>query len=215
MMNLPPFVRKFQRNLEDYGWSITLRKGLGYPFKAVYAHQVYRIYRIDLTKPHAPAEPDGHGLIFRILGPDDDRAIGQIENVHEWLRGGLKETIGSGALCMTAFDGEFVAGFNLIGFGEVFMPLVNKHRKFRKVHAWSEQIAVHKDFRQRGLGAQLRYRIFDELRGRGFKRLYGGALTSNLASLKLARKVGFREIVDLHYIRVLGHDTWRYERVKQ
>lgn len=214
-MNLPLFVRKFQRNLEDYGWSITLRKGLGYLFKAVYAHQVYRIYRIDLTKPHAPVEPDGHGLIFRILDPDDDRAIVQIENVHEWLRGGLKETIKSGALCLTAFDGEFVAGFNLIGFGEVFMPLVNKKRSFAKAHAWSEQIAVHKDFRQKGLGAQLRYRIFDELRRRGFKRLYGGALTSNLASLKLARKVGFREIVDLHYIQIFGHDTWRYKRVKQ
>jgi len=214
-MNLPLFVRKFQRNLEDHGWSISLRKGLDYLLKPVYTHQVSRLYRIDLTKPHAPPELDGHGLIFRILAPNDDQAIEQIENVHEWFRGGLKESIKSGALCLTAFDGEFVAGFNLIGFGEVFMPLVNKKRNFAKAHAWSEQIAVHKKFRQRGLGAQLRYRIFDELRGRGFKRLYGGALTSNLASLKLARKVGFHEIVDIHYIREFGHDTWRYKKVKQ
>jgi GNAT superfamily N-acetyltransferase len=214
-MNFPLFVRKFQRNLEDYGWSITLRRGLGYLFKPVYAHHVYRIYRIDLTEPHVPAEPEEHGLIFKILDPDNDRAIDQIENLHEWLRGRLKESIKSGALCLTAFEGECVAGFNLIGFGEVFMPLVNKKRTFRKQHAWSEQIAVHKDFRQRGLGAQLRYRIFEELRGRGFKRLYGGTLPPNIASLKLARKVGFREIVDLHYTRILGYDTWRYKRVKQ
>jgi GNAT superfamily N-acetyltransferase len=214
-MNFPLFGRKFQRNLEDYGWSITLHKGFSYLFKPVYAQQVYRIYRIDLTKPHVPAESDAQGLIFRILSPDDDRAIDQIENVHEWLRGGLKESLKHGAMCLTAFEGEFVAGFNLIGFGEVSMPLVNKKRVFRKQHAWSEQIAVHKDFRQRGLGAQLRFRIFDELTGRGFKRLYGGALTSNIASLKLARKVGFREIVDLHYMRIFGHDIWRYKRVKQ
>lgn len=213
-MEFPLFVRKFQRNLEDYGWSITLRKGLGYLFQSVYAHRVYRIYRIDLTIAQALPETEGHGLIFKILDQDDDRAIDQIENVHEWLRGGLKESIKSGGLCLTAFEGDFVAGFNLIGFGEVFMPLVDKKRVFRKRHAWSEQIAVHKDFRQRGLGAELRYRIFEELKRRGFKRLYGGALTSNIASLKLARKVGFREIIDIQYSRVLGRNFWRYKKVK-
>lgn len=214
-MNFSLFFRKFQRNLEDYGWPVTLRKGLGFLFKSIYVRQVYRIYRIDLTKPVHSAESGGHGLTFSILGAADDRAIHQIENVHEWLRGGLKESIQFGALCLAAFEGDVVAGFNLIGFGEVFMPLVNKRRTFHQGHAWSEQIAVHKDFRQKGLGALLRYRIFEELGRRGFKRLYGGALTSNIASLKLARKVGFREIVDIHYISVLGHDTWRYKRVKQ
>jgi GNAT superfamily N-acetyltransferase len=213
-MNIPFVALKFRRNIEDYGWSVTLRKSLGYLFRALYTHQVYRIYSIDLTKPHVSPGSDGHGLTFRILSGDDDRAIDQIENVHEWLRGGLKESIKCGALCLAALEGDFVAGFNLIGFGEVTMHLVNKRRAFRSGQAWSEQIAVDKAFRQRGLGAQLRYRAFEELRGRGFKRLYGGALTSNIASLKLARKVGFREVVDVHYWRVMGRDSWRYVRVK-
>lgn len=214
-MRLSLFVRKFQRNVEDYGWPVTLRKSLGYLFQTFYAHQVYRIYRIDLTEPRPSALCDEQGLSFRILDPDDHQAISQIEKVHEWLQGGLKESIRAGALCLVALQGEKVAGFNLIGFGEVFMPLVNKKRTFRKGDAWSEQIAVMKDFRQLGLGSQLRYRIFEELGSRGVKRLYGGALTSNVGSLKLARKVGFREIIDIHYFRILGRDIWRYKKVQQ
>jgi ribosomal protein S18 acetylase RimI-like enzyme len=214
-MNSSLLVRKVRRNLEDYGWSITLTKSLAYVFQALYAHQVYRIYRIDLTEPRLPGKFDRQGLTFKILSPDDHQAISQIEKDHEWLQGGLKESIQAGAVCLAALQGEKVAGFNLIEFGAVFMPLVNKKRTFRKGDAWSEQIAVMKDFRQMGLASQLRYRIFEELGRRGFKRLYGGALTSNVGSLKLARKVGFREIIDIHYFRILGRDIWRYKKVKQ
>jgi len=214
-MNSSVLVRKVRRNLEDYGWSVTLSKSLAYVFQVFYAHQVYRIYRIDLTAPRPSAQCEEQGLSFKILSPDDHQAISKIENVHEWLQGGLKESLRAGALCLVALQGEKVAGFNLIGFGEVFMPLVNKQRIFRKGDAWSEQIAVMKDFRQLGLGSQLRYRIFEELGRRGYKRLYGGALTSNVGSLKLARKVGFREIIDIHYFRILGRDIWRYKKVKQ
>ncbi|MBZ5502472.1 MAG: GNAT family N-acetyltransferase [Acidobacteriia bacterium] len=213
-MNSHLFVRKVRRNLEDYGWRITLTKSLAYVFQAFYAHQVYRIYRIDLTKPRRPAEFDRPGLTFKILDPDDHQAISQIETAHEWLQGGLKESIQGGAICLAALQGEQVAGFNLIGFGTVFMPLVNKKRLFRKGDAWSEQIAVMKQFRNIGLASDLRYRIFEELGRRGFERLYGGALTSNIGSLQLARKVGFREILDIHYYRILGRDFWRHQKVK-
>lgn len=214
-MNISFAALKFRRNIQDYGWRVTLEKSLTYLFSVLYTHKIYRIYRIDLNKAHSSIESDGQGLEFRILSANDDHAIDQIERVHEWLKGGLKESIKRGALCLTAFEGDSVAGFNLIGFGEVTMHLVHKRQTFRPDQAWSEQIAVQKAFRQRGLGAQLRYRIFQELKERGFKRLYGGALTTNIASLKLARKVGFREIVDIHYRRVLGRDSWQYERVKQ
>ena len=214
-MSLALFARKFQRNVQDYGWWISIRKVFAHFFRSIYGHQIYRLYRIDLDKGKEPVRIEADGLTFRILNGGDDRAIQQIENAHEWFRGELKETIKSGALCLTAFDGDSVAAFNLIGFGEVFMPLVHKKRTFQQKHAWSEHIAVDKEYRQRGLGAQLRYKIFEELRSRGYTRLYGAALTSNIASLKLARKVGFREIVDLHYICVLGRDFWRYKRVKQ
>ena len=45
--------------------------------------------------------------------------------------------------------------------------------------------------------------------------LYGGALAENIASLKLARRVGFQEFVDIRYIRILGWTGRQYERVKK
>jgi GNAT superfamily N-acetyltransferase len=117
-------------------------------------------------------------------------------------------------LCIAAFDEGELAGYNLVSLGTVYMPLVKLGRRFRHDEAWSEQIAVVKDFRKKGLGANLRYRIFRELRERGVRMFYGGALAGNLASLKLARRVGFKEFVDIRYTRILGWTGRRYERLK-
>jgi hypothetical protein len=48
-----------------------------------------------------------------------------------------------------------------------------------------------------------------------YRRLYGGTLRSNVASLGLARKVGCREIVDIRHLRLLGQGTWRYPSGKE
>ena len=56
-----------------------------------------------------------------------------------------------GGLCVVALDGEKVAGFNLVSFNEVYIPLLELKKKFRKDQAWSEQITVSKDYRKQGL----------------------------------------------------------------
>jgi GNAT superfamily N-acetyltransferase len=180
----------------------------------VFLQLVYRIYRIDLAGPVPVQEPGGSDLTFRLLTADDRDIIRKIEADHEWFRGQLADKIRAGGLCLVALDGSKLAGFNLIGFGRVYIPLLNMHRVFHKKDAWSEHIAVDKDLRQKGCGAQLRYRIFEELRKRGYRRLYGGTLASNTASLRLASKVGFRQTVDIHYVRILGRERWQYRRVK-
>lgn len=207
-------AQKIGRNLEDYGWLRTAWKALGYLFSGVYFSCVYRIYAIDLDAARSPAEPHGNQFTFRALGPDEDRLIKQIEDCQEWLKGRLKNRIAAGGVCLAALRGDQLAGFNLIGFGEVFVPLLNCKCAFRPSEAWSEHIAVMKDFRQRGLASQLRYQIFAELRQRGIRRLYGGTLITNTASLNLARKVGFKEIADVHYRKVFAKETWEYKRVR-
>jgi L-amino acid N-acyltransferase YncA len=91
---------------------------------------------------------------------------------------------------------------------------VNLTRKLRPGCAWSEHIAVRKEYRRSGLGAQLRLRIFQELKRRGVRSLYGGTLVTNTASLALARSVGFREIADVHYRKFLSFEKWHYVRVR-
>lgn len=214
-MSLHILARRIQRNVEDYGWWVTAKKSLANLLAPVYKRQVYRIYRKSLEVAQPQEESETNYFTFKILNPDDTCVIRQVENLVEFLRGELAEAIAAGDLCLAALHKDRLAGFNLITFGEVFIPVIEMKRVFRQGEAWSRQIAVHKDFRKRGLGSQLRYRVFDELRKRGIKRFYGGTLRSNVPALKLTRRVGFEEFVDVHYIKVFNSKTWRFRRVRK
>jgi GNAT superfamily N-acetyltransferase len=208
------FVQKVQRNVDDYGWLVTAKKSIAHLFGIFYFEQVYRIYRIDLRATPVKEEFGGQNLTFRTLAPQDAVAIAQIEGTAEWLRGNLSKRLADGCLCLVAMDGEEVAGFNLIDFGKSFLSLVKLKKKLRMSQAWSEHIAVEKKYRRSGVASQLRYRIFEELRKRGVRWLYGGTLRYNTASLNLTRSVGFKEFVDIHYVQIFGFEYWRFVRVR-
>jgi len=207
-------AHKVLRNLQDYGWRIIAQKTLAYLVRSVYYRQVYRIYRVNLDPTKPPEDFDNHNFTFKILTPQNVDMIAQVENIAEWLRGQLKDAIAAGQLCLVALDGGEVVGFNLINFNHATLVLVNLKKKLRRDFAWSEHIAVKNEFRRTGLGSQLRNRIFQELRKRGIRRLYGGTLRSNTASLALTRSVGFREIGDIYYRKFLSFEKWRYQRVR-
>jgi len=205
--------RKITRNLRDYGIAITLRKSLGHLFGFVFDSTVYRIYGMDLEKTVIPKRQDGE-LVYRLIAPSDTDWILRIEALEEWLEGRLASKLAKGNLCLVAMDGNVVAGFNLVGFGEVHMPLVNGKRNFRNGSAWSEQITVNNKYRGKGLGSELRYRMFAELKRQGYKKFYGGTRSDNQANLKLTRKVGFKEIADIQYVKLLTRERWRLKRVR-
>jgi len=208
------WVRKVRRNWEDHGFYAVCRKVIAFAIRPLYESRTYRLYVIDLRRKNPQENTDLDDVQFRILTESDSKAIQQIESISEWLHGTLETRLREGSLCLAAFEDGAVSGFNLISFGEAYMPLVNLRRRFRRDEAWSEQIAVSKDFRKKGLGAALRYNIFEELRNRGYRKLYGGALIDNAPSLKLARRVGFREFVDIRYTRLLTNRSWTYRRVR-
>ncbi len=206
-------ARKIRRNFQDYGLRITIDKTFAYLLRSIYFRQIYRIYRIDLETTAPRASVSNYNFSFEILTARNVDMISQIENIAEWLRGRLTEAILEGQLCLVALDGKQVAGFNLINFDRATLVLVNMEKELRKGTAWSEHIAVKKEFRKTGLGSELRFRIFEELKERGIRRLYGGTLRSNIASLSLARSVGFKEIGDVHYSKFFSFQKWRYKRV--
>jgi GNAT superfamily N-acetyltransferase len=207
-------ARRLLRNFRDYGLRITCGKSLAYLLRGVYFHQVYRLYRINLNRI-APAVPShSTQFTFRLLSPQDSGLIAQVENIAEWLHGQMKSRIEAGQLCLVAMDGAKIAGFNLINLREASMVLVNRRVPLRAGSAWSEHIAVLKEYRRSGLGADLRRSVFEVLRSRGIRRLYGGTLRSNIAALKLTRAVGFKEIGDLHYKKVLSFEEWRFRRIR-
>ena len=207
-------AHKVRRNLEDYGWGITIQKVLAYFVRSVYFRQVYRIYRINLGATKPLEDSGKRNFIFKILTAQDASLIAQVENIAEWLHRQLQGKIAAGQLCLVALDGENVAGFNLIDFEQATIVLVNLQKKLRNGFAWSEHVAVKKEFRRTGLASQLRYRIFEELKRRGIRRLYGGTLRSNMASLRLTRSVGFKEIGDIHYRKFFSIENWQYKRIR-
>ena len=214
-MTIYTLAQKVQRNFTDCGGIVTMKKFLGRLVSPLYETRVYRIYRINLDTTSQKTDPAPEGFTFKLLNQQDKSEIEQIDKMAEWIWGKLVAKIASGSLCLVILDENKVAGFNLITFGEVFIPLIKLKRVFHQHDAWSEHIAVHKNYRRRGLATQLRYRIFDELRRRGYKKLYGGTLISNKPSLKLARKLGFKEIADVRYLKVLDSKSWRFNRIRR
>jgi L-amino acid N-acyltransferase YncA len=210
-MKLGSLLRKFRRNVQDYGRWMALHKTAAYFLSPVYQRTVYTIYVIDLDE--APTVPHADGrLEYVLLRPGDDDLIKQVEDCAEWLEGEVTDRLEEGAVCVAAVKGNQLAGFNLVVFGQVYIPLLKLTRTFRPATAWSEHIAVHPAFRGGGLGKSLRLRIFDELRFRGIRKLYGGTLRTNGPALALARSLGFRELADVTYLKALMWKTWLYRR---
>jgi len=200
----------------DYGWWITLKRTLAgtvlFPF---FERTVYRIFRTELHSIRVPEKDPPAGFEFRLLRPDDDSLIQQIENQAEWLAGTLKLRMSGRDACVVALHGSEVVGFNLIAFGGVYIPLLHATRKFRSGNAWSEHLAVRADYRRKGIASSLKYRISGELRQCGVKRLYGGSRHTNLPALELARKLGCVEIAEVEYVRIFTIRTWRCHRVRR
>lgn len=208
------YLRKIQRNLQDFGWKFTLKRTFARLAKPFREHAQYRIYCIDLRRSSTPPSSPPKLFEFVVVRDDDRQLIDQIEHQAEWLRGDVADLIHRGALCVVAVQQGELAGFNLIVMGTVRIPLVHMQRTFPPRHAWSEFIGVEKRFRKRGLAVQLRYRVFEELRGRNITRLYGGAEATNSASLRLAEKVGFCQLADVTYRRTLCWSSRKIDRLR-
>lgn len=212
-MSLSTIVKKVRRNIRDYGFAAAAKKSLAALVAFAYESPAYRIYRKEIDPSVDTGEQPPQPFKLHVLSVDDSSLITQIEEMEEWLAGRVPEMLGDGSLCVLLLDGEKVAGFNLFSVGEVYMPLVNMTRTFRPHEAWSEQITVHRDYRGMGLATILRTQAFAELGSRGIRKFYGGTLPSNIANRKLSRKVGFQEIADIHYRKVLGSKSWFVKRV--
>ncbi|MHA2052198.1 MAG: N-acetyltransferase family protein [Candidatus Hodarchaeales archaeon] len=193
----------------------TLKNGIFYLISKFYENRIYRIYRIDLSQ-FSPKPLEHTEFCFELLKSNnlDINIIRQIEKMEEWLKYKLESRFKSGCICLVASDNGKVIGFNLVAFNEVFIPLISMKKKLKPHSAWSEQISVHKNYRGKGLGVQLRYRILTELHKSGIKTFYGGTLINNIPNLMLTRKIGFEEFVDVHYFKLFNNKRWRYKRIK-
>ena len=205
-------VKKVRRNLNDFGVYGLLTKGLQYLLKTFYVRRTFRVYRIDLSARQFPEDVPS-GIHIRLIDVGDTDAISQIENMEEWLQGKVLDKLSHG-LCVVAFDGSRVVGFNLVVFRDAYIPLLNLHKRLRPHQAWSEQITVSKAYRKKELASALRYHVFSELKKRSIQTFYGGTLISNIPSQKLASKVGFQFIADVQYLKILNRERRHWREIR-
>jgi len=205
-------LKKLKRNIRDYGLFTTSKKAIAGIFSPFFEYKIYKIYGINLDDFEAKTN-NKKGFTYKLLQMNDSSFINQIEEIEEHLRGTVAEKIKKGSLCCVALVEDEVVAFNLVSFGKIYMPLIKHKKTIRNDGAWSEQITTRKEWRKQGLGSEMRYRIFTELKKRGMRWLYGGTLKSNHGNLKLSSKVGFQFLVDIHYIKLFGIKKWRYKEL--
>jgi GNAT superfamily N-acetyltransferase len=202
--------QKLKRNFNDYGVSFTLNKIARNIFRPVYFHIIYRVYGIELKGTGSVCAAN-NTFDFVLLNTNDHELIHQVEHMEEWLHGKLIDKLRAGGLCIAAVDNGRVAAFNLVAFGSVYLPLVEMNKQLKPEEAWSEQITVHKDYRRQGLASEMRYQVFKVLKKKGIQRFYGAALVQNTGSLTVAARVGFTELKDIHFYKLLGRRIWKYK----
>jgi GNAT superfamily N-acetyltransferase len=212
MINI--LLKKFKRNLIDYGFFIAVKKMILYPFSDIYKEKVYLIYKKDLRK-HESANKNNPAFTFKFFTKENlnDNIKNQLAEIEEWLADRIDYIFDHFGICLVALDGDKVAGFNLVSADEVFIPLIEMHRKFKSDQAWSEQITVRKEYRSKGLGSILRYKMFDELKARGFKALYGGTMWDNWSNIELSKKVGFVIFLKVKFKRIFKNKKYEFERI--
>ena len=197
------FSKRVRRNFQDHGLRRTIMKIAGSLGSLLFYTRAYTIYRADLGDLILPGATD-ESLVFRFLEPTEKNFLIQIQQMEEWLDTRLDAILESGGKCLAAIDGTRVAGFNLVSFQQIHLPVIQFTRALRPGGAYSEQITVSKAYRGRNLGSTLRLELFRALKAQGTRSLYGGTDVNNHANLALCRKVGLKGIVDIRHFRIFG-----------
>lgn len=207
--------RTIRRNLVDYGVAVTIGKSFRKILSPIYENLTYRIYCIDLENVEKVEEQLNARYALQLIQYDDEPTITKIESMAEWLKGEIKNKLCHDHICIIVLDGDRLAGFNLISLNEGHIPLLKIKWELPEEEAWSEHIAVGREYRRQGLALALRNKAFEELLDRGIKRFCGGALISNQKSLGLAKRAGYRFIEDRQYIKIFGFKKWYRREVTE
>ena len=102
-------LKKFKRNLSDYGFFIAVKKMITYPFEKIYRRKNYLIYKKDLRK-YVPNEKTNPSFEYKFYDSHnlDKKVIAQILSMEEWLNDKMESILKYGGLCATALDGDIV-----------------------------------------------------------------------------------------------------------
>lgn len=196
-------LKQISRNIRDYGLITTITKVADGIVKPIYYRRTYLLYKVDLLNIDIP-KIDEAGLQIRYIDHSEHTIISQIIEMEEWLEKRIYEILDGNGKCLVALDGNKVAGFNLVSFNKIHLPVVHYEFQLGPEEAFSEQITVNIDYRGKGIGSKLRYSLYTNLIAEGKRVLLGGTDIHNKANLALCRKVGLKVIAKITYHKWLN-----------
>lgn len=130
---------------------------------------------------------------FDIATEEDLKQIDEIDNRPEEHAEMLKlQKEGAGKL-IVARHGDKIAGY-------VFVYYDHQSAHFPKVQApFLEDLMVHPDFRQKGLGRQLLQKCEEEVKSQGGKELTFAVLASDQQAIDFYTKKGYEKIPEMDF----------------
>lgn len=202
-------TRKISRNFQDFGFRITIQKSVSYFLKPLFESHSRILYRIKIDAfPQIGSADNDYG--FKLVNPDDDDLICQIETMEEWLVRRVKPMLLAGAVCMVALQRDHVAAFYLANLESSVIGKLHLEITLGQRDAFGEQITVRKTHRRRGLATRLRYFLYTYLKGNGITTVYGHRTLDNIASKKSAQKYHYEDLAKMQYVRFFNFQRLRY-----
>ncbi len=159
---------------------------------------------LDGSAPDA-AVPSQLGATFReVLAGDVASVTALAAAMGMSDPGPVRERLESGRRCFVASIEGTIAAYGWVSQGVERIGELERTMVMHPGEAYIWDCATLPAFRRRGLyGAVLRH-IVGVLRGEGLRRLWIGASRDNAPSIRGFRSAGFRPVITLAYLRVLG-----------
>jgi len=199
--NLIIFKKKVARNFRDYGLLSCLKKSALFLAKPIYEKSNVVLFKTEIKNIDGKELYQGD-LDCKLVESKDTYIINQIEEMEEWLIGKLYSSLENKKLCIVALKNKKVIGFCLISLSEIYLPLLYLKVLLENDEAFSEQITVHKKYRRKGVGTQIRFMAYMELKKKGINKIYSSASINKIASIRSIEKVGGKKIGRFFYKNV-------------
>lgn len=172
------------------------------PFRRPWAFERGTLWALELdTPPPAPASPPA-GAICGEVRPDGAAPLAAAMGLPDPQV--VRERFARGRRCFAVHVAGAIAAYGWVSEGMERIGELERTLRLLPGEAYIWDCATPPAFRRRGLyGALLRH-IVAVLRAEGLRRLWIGASLDNAPSLRGFRSAGFRPVIRLAYLRVLG-----------
>lgn len=122
---------------------------------------------------------------------------------------GMKEGIRRGHLCFVADVGGEIVHYKWVAFDEAYVSELRRNIHIDSDSAYIYSTYTVPDYRGFGLDPKVTAKVFDYLSEKGIRKVYILVQHSNLPSLRVMEKLGYRKMGEINFTQVLGFGKYR------